>query len=51
MKFTFRFLLANGGTEHHTFTAAEFGAAFNSAFAYSRLAFNQDELIDFYWTA
>lgn len=50
MRYVFKFLLANGGTERLAFTASEYGVARANAFAYSRLAFAPGELIDF-WLA
>lgn len=49
MKFRFQFLLSNGTSEWYAFTASTYNAAFDAAFAYSRLAFREYEILDFYW--
>lgn len=51
MKYTFRFLLTNGATERYAFTALDFQSAFESALAYSRLAFAPGELLDMEYSA
>lgn len=49
MKFTFKFLLANGRSEYYTFTASVFKDAHRAACVYSRLAFRPLEVMDFYY--
>jgi len=49
MKFTFKFLLANGTSEFLTFTADEFHIAHRNACTYAILAFRLHEVMDFYY--
>lgn len=48
MRFTFKFLLSNGKTEYHVFTAAEYRFAREAANFYSKLAFAKNELLDYF---
>ena len=48
MKFTFKFLLANGGSLFLTFTANELSSARENALSYAKLAFRPNEVMDFY---
>ena len=49
MRFTFKFLLANGTTEQHTFAACDYKTALNAAFIYAKTAFLPNELVEFYY--
>jgi hypothetical protein len=51
MKFQFMFLLSNGNSEYHTFTASNLGDARQAAFTWSQSAFKANELLDFYYLA
>ncbi len=51
MQYTFKFLLTGNRVEYWSFTAIEFANAAEAAFAWSRMAFSDGELIDFEWEA